>query len=174
MDTQGLIWTPGPQEVLILSQEQETHLTATITVAPSIEGLAASALAWSWPDAEPLHKEITWSRQGSLLALQVRIQDWVGVFPKQIHFMRDGAGAGIGQAPGVVSQFEDVPAAQADVYSYRPDPINMKRFRLAIDALNIQGKVIETAEYTITVYANYLAGRNQLKSTVQTRKDAIT
>lgn len=119
-----------------------------------------------------MNKELTYAKNGNRLELTVRIFDWVGIFPKEIHFMLDGAAVGIGQEPRAVSEFEDVVAAQADVYSYIPDPVNIKRFRLAVDALDSQGKVIETAEYTITVYANYTLGRNLLKETVQARTDA--
>lgn len=173
-----LIWIPEPQnfpaadtDALILSQEQETRITATVTAEPSEDVRAASALAWAWPDEEPLHKEITWTKKGNRLVLTVLILDWVGVFQKSIAFMRDGTAVGIGQTPGAVEEWDGVPAAQADIYSYIPDPVNVKRFRLAIDALDNQKKVIETAEYTITVYANYTLGRNLLKATVQTRKE---
>lgn len=47
-------WTPEPQDypaqdtdALILSQEQETDITATITVEASGDVRPASALAWS-------------------------------------------------------------------------------------------------------------------------------
>lgn len=176
-----LIWTPEPlefpagdEEALILSQEHETQVSATVTVEAPEDVTSPKSLAYSWPDAEPAHKQLSWKQSGKKLVLSILIHDWVGVFGKEINFMRDGSGVGIGQTRGAVDKWEAMPATTADVYAYRPDPVNVKRFRLVVGALDSKGDVIESAEYTITVYANYTIGRNALKEAVNTRRDAST
>lgn len=170
-----LTWTPEPADwpaldadALIVSQEHLTQIAERITVQrENEEAQQPESLAWSMPDGAPERITITQSKDGSTLLLDVLIADWVGLFPIEIEFMRAG------QVPQQVSEWDAVPAPQVDVYAYRASSENVRRFRLVVQALTAQSDVIETATYTITVYANYTIGRNALKEAVQARNEAI-
>ena len=174
-DDLTLTWTPEPADwpapdadALIVSQEHLTQIAERITVERQTEEVQQpESLAWSMPDGAPEHITITQSKDGDTLLLDVLIADWVGLFPIEIEFMAAG------QVSQQVSEWDAVPAPQVDVYAYRASTQNVRRFRLVVDTLSAQGEVIETAVYTITVYANYTIGRNALKDAVQTRVDAI-
>lgn len=170
-----LTWTPAPStwpaldaDALIVSQEHLTQIAERITVArENEEAQQPESLAWSMPDGAPDHITITQSKDGSTLLLDVLIADWIGLFSIEIEFMRAG------QVPQQVSEWDAVPAPEVDVYAYRASSENVRRFRLVVQALTAQGEVIETATYTITVYANYTIGRNALKDAVQQRKENV-
>lgn len=174
-----LTWTPGPStwpapddEALIVSQEHLTQIAERITVQQqNEEGQQLESLAWSMPDGTLENITITQGKQGNTLVLDVLITDWADLFPFTIDFMK--AGQGTQQVAQQVDEWDAVPAPQVDVYAYRANSQNVRRFRLLVEAITARGSVIETATYTITVYANYTIGRNALKVAVQARHDAI-
>jgi len=174
-DDLTLTWTPEPADwpapdadALMVSQEHLTNISERITVErQNEEAQQPESLAWTMPDGAPDHITITPSKQGNTLLLDVLITDWVGLFPIEIEFMAAG------QVSQQVSEWDAVPAPQVDVYAYRANSQNVRRFRLVVDALTAQSDVIETAVYTITVYANYTIGRNALKDAIQQRKEHI-
>lgn len=174
-DDLTLTWTPAPStwpapddQALIVSQEHLTNISERITVQQqNEEAQQPESLAWSMPDGAPDHITITQSKQGNTLLLDVLIADWVGLFPIEIEFMQ------VDQVPQQVEEWDAVPAPEVDVYAYRASAQNVRRFRLLVDALTARGEGIETATYTITVYANYTIGRNALKNAVQQRKEHV-
>lgn len=181
--TTALQWTPEPGnypapdiQALILSQEHLTDISASLTVtAADPQSQVPHALRWTTPAGAPdlLHVNVEAISGGMMLTLD--ILDWVGVFPISIDVMSDGGdGAGVNQTPQQFERWQDVPAPAADVYAYRASPDNVRHFALAVEALDTTGRVIEKAEYTITVYANYTAGKTALQAAVQARSVATS
>ena len=175
MTTLRLLWTPAPDdypaadtEALILSQEHLQAVTARLTVTTGSEpGLVPATLNWrisgNGAEGGPLHITVTVSKTGNTLALDIVIADWVGLFAISIEYMTDF------QQPHTVDDWDAVPGRQADIYAYRPDSRNVRRFPFEVDAVAASGSVIETATYTITVYANYTVGKNALQEKVKER-----
>ena len=160
-----LIWTPDTTDPLIISQEQETGIRAAITVTADEGQQPPKTLIWQMPDGAPDNMRVYTA--GNQLTLE--IDNWVGLFPITIDYMQDADPV---QVPGQVTKWSDLPAEQADVHAFKPSPQNVRHFRLIVQAYSATNQLIETAIYTITVYANYNLGRDALKAAVQQRKDA--
>lgn len=160
-----LIWTPLPDTPLIVSQEHETHLSTLIEVASDGQTPLPQTLLWSMPDGRPQHMRI----HTTSTTLLLEIDDWVGLFPIEINTMQDAEPV---QVSVQFTQWGDVPAEQSDVYAFIPDAHNVKHFRLIVEAYSAANQHIETATYTVTVYANYDIGKSALKQAIKTRKDA--
>ena len=167
-----LIWTPDPgtfptsrEEALIVSQENETHISAVITVEASEGQQPPKTLIWSMPDGAPDHMRV----HSTANTITIDIDDWIGLFPIEIEYMEDADPV---QVPGLVTKWSELPAEQADVNAFRPDKRNIRHFRFVVEAYSASNVLLETATYTITVYANYDIGRDALKSAVQQRKNA--
>lgn len=161
----SLIWTPDPALPLIVSQEHETDLRAVITVTAQQPELPPKMLVWSMPDGRPDNMRIRTAEN----TLTLTIDNWIGLFPIEINYMEDADPV---QIPGQVNQWKNLPAEQADVVAFIPDPQNVRNFRLIVEAYSSTNALLETATYTITVYANYDIGRDALKAAAQQRKDA--
>lgn len=174
--TQKVKWTPQPHDypaddidALILSQEGEMNITQTVTAerASDDEPLPRT-LQWATPDGLPPHMMIsaTPASGGTPATLTVFVFDWVGMFPIEIEYLKD-------RTQEQVTQWDAVPAPQSDVFAYRPDNRNVHRIRLVVTALDSSNAEIETATFTITVYANYNMGRDALQKAVRERQEAV-
>lgn len=160
-------WTPQPAsypatdtEALILSQEGETGLTATITAERlDSNSPAPGSISWEMPQGLPAGMSITVNQT----TLTINVADWRGFFPPEIEYLENGQNH---QA----TDFDQVNGATADIYAYRPDAENIKYRELIVTAT--AGIITERVSYTITVYANYDIGRDLLKAKVEERRQA--
>jgi len=153
------IWTPANTDPLIIAQEDETDVSAVITVEsdqvpPGDVGVVSLSSVPALPPQVVLDAAI-----GSLT---INFPNFVDVFPiQELRYLRNGV-------EGVVTRWADLPADAEDVLVFKPDPNNIREFVITAEA-EVDG-VVETQDYVIRLFANYNLGRDQLLAAVDARR----
>lgn len=70
-----LIWTPDPELPLIVSQEHQTHISATVEVQADEQSQPPRTLIWSMPDGRLDHMQVR--TVGNTLTLT--IENWAAM-----------------------------------------------------------------------------------------------
>lgn len=153
-------WTPTNATPLIEAQEDETSVSAQITVTPEAPALL-SGLAWEASPALPPQAVVTVSGD----TLQVFFPDFDGMWPIEVQYLLD-------TVPGAVTDWAELPEAAEDVYAYRKEPSGMRVFELVVTA-SFDTAPDEVQAYQIVLFPNYTPGRDALVGAVDARRHAI-
>lgn len=155
----AIIWTPDNVEPLVLAQEDQTNVVASVT-ATSDDPLV-QAVVLSWVAAPSLPPQFVVSVVDNLLTLT--IPDFVDVFPiQEIRYL-------LGGVPGTCTRWSDLPEDAEDVTRYIPSSSNQHEVTLSVTAAPDEGEP-ETKDYLIRVFANYSLGRDALVAAVDARR----
>lgn len=176
-----ITWTPLPAEPLIVAQEDETNLTATVTAtveAAPTGGTGGGAgggtggateptvtvesLTWATP--VPLPPQITVATSGATLTLTV--PNFIGLFPIEIDYLATPYESSLATA----TSWQGVPASAPEVIAVRPDSSNVKNFTIEVTARDGDGLALDTAAFVLQVFANYNLARDALVEAVNARR----
>lgn len=154
-----IIWTPLPSEPLMVAQEHQSNLTASISAsvdpATSAGTTTASVASMDWSTSAPLPPQITVTTAADTLT--VTAQSFTGLFALEIDYLVTPFGD-----IETASSWQDVPSNASDVVAMKPDIINVKEITLAVTAMDESSSPLGTVDFVIRVFANYSVGRDAL------------
>lgn len=172
-----ITWTPMPAEPLIVAQEDETNLTATVmaTAEAAPDGgtgsgtggateptITVESLTWATPS--PLPEQITIATSGATLTLTV--PNFIGLFPIEIDYLATPFESSLTTA----TSWQGVPASAPEVIAVRPDISNVKNFTIEVTARDGDGLALDMAVFVLQVFANYNLARDALMEAVNARR----
>jgi hypothetical protein len=153
------VFTPDNSTPLLLAQEDETGLSASVTVTSDDPLVGVESLSYS--ASPPFPPQVSVSVVANVLT--VSIPNFVDFFPiQEIRYLLDGV-------PGTCLRFADLPPAAEDVIRYVPSSLSFRDFTLTVTA-ELEGGAQESMDYIITVFANYSLGRALLVAAVDARR----
>lgn len=156
----SIVWTPDNADPLILAQEDQTNVSATVSAESDDPLDPVTAVTWSAEPAFPPQ----FSVETSSSSLTVDIPTFAGVFQiQEIGYLRDGV-------PGTCTEWADLPVDAEDVITFRPDPVNVREHTLTVVAHQDVGGAT-SQDYIIRVFANYTLGRDLLVEAVDARRN---
>ncbi len=159
------IWTPTTTDPLMIAQEDEVNIDATVTIHADsdVEGDTVTSITWSSTLTIPAQFVFTPSYLLGVGTLLVHAPDFVDIFQiVDLQYLLDGV-------PGIVYHWADLPADAEDVTAFHPDPQNIKNFPLDVTA-HYSISSPETKTYILRIFANYTLGKNLLVAAVDARR----
>lgn len=155
----ALSWDPDNAAPLIEAQEDETDVSATVTVTSDDPMDPVESMTWVASPTFPDQVEVTTTAN----TLTVTIPNFVGFFfIQEIKYLLHGV-------EGTCTAWADLPADAEDVLEFHPDLVNIRDYTLSITA-HPHTASPETKDYLIRVFINYDLGRDALVEAVDARR----
>lgn len=156
-----IVWTPLPSVPLMVAQEDQSNLTATINATvdpaspPGTGGTPPSVAGLAWSTNVDLPPQISVTTNANTLT--VTAQSFSGLFALEIDYLVTP----FGQIE-TVPTWQDVPNDATDVVAMKPDVINVKEIVLTVTAMDESSSPLGTVDFVIRVFANYSVARDAL------------